>query len=72
MFKSRGGKFSSVFGTSKDKINQETPWHTGNSAPRKLLKYYLTAYHGTYCQEEISSLLQNNFQSPNDSCINLR
>ena len=54
MFKSRGGKFSSVFGTSKDKINQETPWHTGNSAPRKLLKYYLTAYHGTYCQEEKS------------------
>ena len=38
MFKSRGGKFSSVFGTSKDKRNQETPSHTGNSAPRKLLK----------------------------------
>ena len=51
MFKSQGGKFSSVFGTSKDKRNPETPLHTGNSAPRKLLKYDWTAYHGTYCQE---------------------
>ena len=54
MFKSLGGKFSSVFVASKDKRNQETPLHTGNSAPRKLLKYYLTAYHRTYCQEEKS------------------
>ena len=38
MFKSQGGKFCSVFGTSKDKRNQEAPLHTGNSAPRKLLK----------------------------------
>ena len=45
MFKSQGGKFSSVFGTSKDKRNQETLLQTGNSAPRKLIKYYLTAYH---------------------------
>ena len=52
MPKSQGGKFSSVFGTSKDKRNQETPLHTENTAPRKLLKYYLTAYHDTYCQEE--------------------
>ena len=44
MFKSQGGKFSSVFVTGKDKRNQETPLHTGNSAPRKLLKYNLTAY----------------------------
>ena len=36
MFKSRGGKFSSVFGISKDERNQETILHTGNSAPRKL------------------------------------
>ena len=58
MFKSQGGKFSSVFGTSKDKRNQVTPLHTGNLAPRKLLKYHLTAYHGTFCQEEnpLSSL----------------
>ena len=70
MLKSQGGKFSSVFGTSKDKRNQETPLHTQNSAQRKLLKYYLTAYHGTYCQEEnIPCLFQlmvateNNFQS---------
>ena len=52
MFKSPGGKFSSVFGTSKDKRNQETSLHTGNLAPRKLLDYDLTAYFGTYCQEE--------------------
>ena len=53
MFKSPGGKFSSVFGTSKDKRNsQETSLHTGNLAPRKALKYDLTAHHGTYCQEE--------------------
>ena len=51
MFKSQGEKVSSVFGTSKDKRNQETSLHTGNLAPRKLLKYDLTAYHGTYCQE---------------------
>ena len=48
MFKSQGGKFSSVTGTSKDKRNQETFLHTENLAPRKLLKYYLTAYHGTF------------------------
>ena len=30
MFKSQGGKFSSVLETSKDKKNQETPLHTGN------------------------------------------
>ena len=52
MFKSQGGKFSSVFGISKDKRNQGTPLHTGNLAPIKLLKYYLTAYHGTFCEEE--------------------
>ena len=52
MFKSQGGKLSSVFETSKDKRNQETPLHTGISALRKLLKYYLTAYHGSYCQEK--------------------
>ena len=52
MFNSQGGKFSSVFGTSKDKRNQGTPLHTGNVAPRKHLKYYLTAYHGTHCKEE--------------------
>ena len=52
MFKSPGGKFSSVFGTCKDKRNLETSLHTGNLAPRKLLKYDVTAYHGTYCQEE--------------------
>ena len=50
MFKSLGGKFSSVFGTSKDKRNQETSLHTGNLALRKLSKYDLTAYHGIYCQ----------------------
>ena len=50
MFKSQGGKFSSVFGTRK--TNQETPFHTENSASRKLLKHDLTACHGTYCQEE--------------------
>ena len=54
MFKSKGGKFSSVVGTSKDKGNQETPLYTVNSAQRKLLKYDLTAYYGTYCQEEKS------------------
>ena len=48
MFKSQGEKVSSVFGTSKDKRNQETSLHTGNLAQRKLL----IAYHGTYCQEE--------------------
>ena len=37
MFKSQGGKFSSVFGTSKDTRNQETPLHIGNSVPKKLL-----------------------------------
>ena len=42
MFKCLGGKFSSVFGTSKDQRNQGTPLHTGNLAARKLLKYYLT------------------------------
>ena len=52
MFKSQGGKFSSVFGTSKDKRNQVTPLHAGYLAPSKLLKYYLTAYYGTFCQEE--------------------
>ena len=52
MFKSQGEKVSSVFGTSKGKRNQETSLHTGNLAPRKLLKYDLTAYHGTSCQEE--------------------
>ena len=52
MFKSQGGKFSSVFRTSKDKRNQVTPLHAGNLKERKLLKYYLTAYHGTSCQEE--------------------
>ena len=52
MFKSQGGKFSSVFGTTKDKRNQVHPLHTGTLAPRKLLKYYLTAYHYTFCQEE--------------------
>ena len=52
MFKSQGGKFSSVFGTSKDKRNQVTPLHTGKLAPRKLLSFYLTAHHGTFCQEE--------------------
>ena len=60
MFKSQGRKFSSVFGTSKDKSNQGTPLHTGNLAPRKLLKYYLTAYHDTFCQEE------NPLRSPAD------
>ena len=49
MFKSQGGKFS-VLGTGKDTRNQETPLHTWNSAPKKILKYYLTAY----CQEEKS------------------
>ena len=52
LFKSPGGTFSSVFGTSEDKRNQETSLHTGNLAPRKPLKCDLTAYHGTYCQEE--------------------
>ena len=52
MFKSQGGKFSSVFGTSKYKRNEVTPLHAGNLAPRKLLKYCLTAYRGTFCQEE--------------------
>ena len=52
MLKSQGGKFSPVYRTSKDKRNQKTPLHTGNPAPRKLLKYYLTAYYGSYCQEE--------------------
>ena len=52
MFKSQGGKFFSVFGINKDKRNQGTPLHSGNLAPRKLLKYYLTAYHGTFCEEE--------------------
>ena len=54
MFKSQGGKFSSVLGTSKDTRNQETPLHTGKSAPKKISEYYLTTYHGTYCQEEKS------------------
>ena len=65
MFMSQGGKFSSVFEISKNKRNQGTPWHTGNLAPRKLLKYYLTAYHGTFCQEENQLMVaaQNNFQS---------
>ena len=54
MFKSPGEKVYSVFGTKKHKRNQETSLHTGNLAPRKLLKYDLTAYHGTYCQEEKS------------------
>ena len=58
MFKFKGEKFSSVFGTSKDKRNQETPLHTWNLAPRKLSKYYLTAYYGIYCQEKIPCLLQ--------------
>ena len=49
---SQGGKFSSVFGTNKYKRNQVTPLHTRNLAPKKLSKYYLTAYHGTFCQEE--------------------
>ena len=63
MFKSQGGKFASVFGISKDKRNQGTPLHTGNFAPRKLLKYYLTVYHGTFCQEENQLMVtaQNNF-----------
>ena len=52
MFKSQGGKFSSVFRTRKDKRNQVTSLHTGNLAPRKLLEYHLTTYHGTFCQEE--------------------
>ena len=54
MFKSQGGKFSSVFEISKDKRNQGTPLHT-----------YLTAYHGTFCQEENQLMVaaQNNFQS---------
>ena len=45
MFKSQVGKFSSVFGTSKDKRNQETTLSlaTGNSVPRKLVKYDLAA-----------------------------
>ena len=69
MFKSKGGKFSSVYGTSKDKRNQVIPLHTGNLAPRKLLKYYLTGYHGTFCQEEnplpspADTAAHNNFQS---------
>ena len=68
MFKSQGGKFSSVFGTSKDKRSQETPLHTGNSAPRKLLKYYLTAYLLTsgrkiLCLLQLMVAVQNNFQS---------
>ena len=54
MFKSQGRKFSSVFGTSKDERDQETLLDTWNSAPTKLLKYYLTIYHGTDCQEETS------------------
>ena len=71
MFKPQGGKFSSVFATSKDKRNQETPLHTGNSSPRKLLKY-LTAYRGSQyllSGRKIRYLLQlmvtakNNFQS---------
>ena len=69
MFKSQGGKFSSVYGTSEDKRNQVIPLHAGNLAPRKLLKYYLTAYHGTFCQEEnplpspSDRAAQSNFQS---------
>ena len=59
MFKSQSGKFSLVTGTSKDKRNQEIPLHTGNLAPRKLLKYYLTAYHGTCCQDEKSPALSS-------------
>ena len=76
MFESQGGKFSLVFGTSKDKRNQVTLFHAGNLKERKLLthvcviqktpcgiglKYYLTAYHGTFCQEE------NPLPSPADS-----
>ena len=52
MFRSQGGTFSSVFGIDKDERNQGTPLHTGTLVPRKLLKYYLTAHHGTFCQEE--------------------
>ena len=61
MFKSQGGKFSLVFGTSKNKRNQVTPLHAANLKEKKLLKYYLTAYHGTFCQEE------NPLPSPADS-----
>ena len=63
MFKSQGGKFSSVFKTRKDKRNKETPLHTGNWAPKKLLKYYLTAYYGTYYGLfQLIVAAQNNFQ----------
>ena len=56
MFKTQCGKFSKVLGTSKDKRNQETPLSKGNSLPKKLLKYYLTTYNGTYYQEKIPLL----------------
>ena len=52
MFKSQVRKFSSVLGQAKIKEIKKLPLHTGNSATRKLLKYDLTAYRGTYCQEE--------------------
>ena len=44
MFTSQLEKFSSVFGTSKDKRNQETNLSLAyqSSAPRKLVKYDLT------------------------------
>ena len=37
MFKSQGGKFSSVFGTSKDKINQKLPCIQGTQLQESLL-----------------------------------
>ena len=54
MLKSQGGRFSLVFGTSKDKRNQGTPSHTANweLGSKKVLKYCLTAYYGTHCQQE--------------------
>ena len=58
MFKSQGGKFSSVFGTSKDKRNQDVSQDTGNLTLRKLLKYYLTVTTALSVGKKIPYLLQ--------------
>ena len=44
--------FLQSLGQAKIKEIKKLLLHTGNLAPRKLSKYDLTAYHGTYCQEE--------------------
>ena len=70
MFKSQGGKFSSVFGTSKDKSYQETLLLTGNSAPKKAFKilfdflpWYLLSGRKVPCLRQLMMATEKNFQS---------